>query len=232
MAELTKVRLQQIVHAAGLEPCDYEEVFDGITTGEIVMMARQLLASMEQEPAIEVSEGDVLSEIFTPGTKLYAAPQLPHPAVPDEAEMPSGPGVPEYNVGWANGWNSCREEMLQGAEQQNRQQNIPENIPTLRDGLAAIRNSGIAIDAERIQAERDALNEPEQGWIACSERMPLSPEEGCEYWDVEVQAFDGERVLIAHYAIGSKPKPWGAWVDTHAEITHWQPLAEAPQQDK
>ncbi|MDU2018909.1 MAG: DUF551 domain-containing protein [Leclercia adecarboxylata] len=40
----------------------------------------------------------------------------PQPAVPDEAEMPSGPGVPEYNVGWANGWNSCREEMLQGAE--------------------------------------------------------------------------------------------------------------------
>ncbi len=50
MMEMTKERLQQIVHAAGLEPCDYEEVFDGITTGEIVMMARQLLASMEQEP--------------------------------------------------------------------------------------------------------------------------------------------------------------------------------------
>lgn len=72
---------------------------------------------------------------------------------------------------------------------------------------------------------------PVQGWIPCSERMPLTPEEGCEYWDVEVQAFDGERVLIAHYAIGSKPKPWGAWVDTHAEITHWQPLSAAPQQE-
>lgn len=69
-----------------------------------------------QEPVIEVSKGDALSEIFAPGTKLYAAPQLPQPAVPDEAEMPGGPGVPEYNVGWANGWNSCREEMLQGAE--------------------------------------------------------------------------------------------------------------------
>lgn len=47
---VTKERLEQIVHAAGLETCDYEEVFDGITTGEIVKMARMLLAGMEQEP--------------------------------------------------------------------------------------------------------------------------------------------------------------------------------------
>ncbi|HHA1730468.1 TPA: hypothetical protein ACOEMG_001917 [Enterobacter hormaechei subsp. xiangfangensis] len=59
-------------------------------------------------------------------------------------------------------WNACRAAMLQGAEQpQNQQQNIPENIPTLRDGIAAIRNSGIAIDADKIFAERDALNAPD-----------------------------------------------------------------------
>lgn len=202
---------------------------------------------------------------------LYAAPQLPQPAVPDENGLlpcpfcggaarvvdnrlgfyvkcsdddcdavAIGPRVPELqseqeekSIDWQaieqsakDKWNR-RAAMLQGDEQQNAQQ----NIPTLRDAVAAIRSLG-GIDAEKIQAERDAMNKPAQGWIACSERMPLSPEEGCEYWDVEVQAFDGERVLIAHYAIGSKPKPWGAWVDTHAEITHWQPLAEAPQQDK
>lgn len=50
MTELTKQRLKEIVNAAGGEPCDYEEVFDGIKTGEIVSMARQLLASMEAEP--------------------------------------------------------------------------------------------------------------------------------------------------------------------------------------
>lgn len=52
--------------------------------------------------------------------------------------------------------------MYQAASQpHNEQQNIAENIPTLRDAVTAIRNSGIAIDAGKIQAERDALNEPD-----------------------------------------------------------------------
>ncbi|WP_436879535.1 hypothetical protein [Escherichia coli] len=48
---------------------------------------------------------------------------------------------------------NIRAAMLQGAE--------PSKTGlTLREGLAAIRNSGIAIDAEKIQAERYALNSP------------------------------------------------------------------------
>lgn len=79
---------------------------------------------------------------------LYAAPQLPQPAVPDEAEMPSGPGVPEYNVGWANGWNSCREEMLQGAE--------PVSQPyTLRDGWVAVP---VEPTKEMISAGQDEMD--------------------------------------------------------------------------
>ncbi|EHM46036.1 hypothetical protein [Yokenella regensburgei] len=50
----------------------------------------------------------------------------------------------------------CRAAMLQ-AEQQNAQQNIPENIPTLREAVDTIRSSGIAIDSEKILAERYAL---------------------------------------------------------------------------
>ncbi|MCM7944216.1 hypothetical protein RZP48_26285, partial [Enterobacter asburiae] len=50
-------------------------------------------------------------------------------------------------------FEACRAAMLQGAE--------PVSQPcTLREGVAAIRNSGIAIDDEKIKAERDALNEP------------------------------------------------------------------------
>ncbi|EPM7087182.1 hypothetical protein ACX2OA_002181 [Enterobacter hormaechei] len=45
--------------------------------------------------------------------------------------------------------------------QQNSQQNIPENIPTLREAVETIRNSGIEIDADKILAERDALNAPD-----------------------------------------------------------------------
>ncbi|MFV7429756.1 hypothetical protein ACNPM5_21740 [Enterobacter hormaechei] len=63
-------------------------------------------------------------------------------------------------------WNACRAAMLQGAE--------PVSQPcTLREGVAAIRNSGIAIDADKIQAERDALNSPviPDGWVA----VPVEP---------------------------------------------------------
>ena len=69
------------------------------------------------------------------------------------------------------------------------------------------------------------------GWVACSERMPLTAQENCLYEDIEVQVFDGKSVFIAHYSIGSLPEPWGAWMDTYADITHWQPLAAAPQQE-
>lgn len=66
-------------------------------------------------------------------------------------------------------------------------------------------------------------------WIPVSERMPLTPFDGCEYSDIEVSAFDGEHVFTAHYAVGSLPQPWGDWVDTNANITHWQPLPDAPK---
>lgn len=69
-------------------------------------------------------------------------------------------------------------------------------------------------------------------WIPVSERMPLTPSADCEYSDIEVNVFDGERVFTAHYATGSQPQPWGYWVDTYAKITHWQPLPAAPQEDK
>lgn len=80
-----------------------------------------------------------------------------YPLVPDEAEMPSGPGVPEYNVGWANGWNSCREEMLQSAE------------PVERLGAEFEEVLAELIDSEMEPvSQRDELPE---GWVA----VPVEP---------------------------------------------------------
>lgn len=73
-----------------------------------------------------------------------------------------------------------------------------------------------------------APTEPD-GLIPVNERMPLAHFDGCEYSDIEVSAFDGEHVFTAHYAVGSLPQPWGDWVDTNANITHWQPLPDAPK---
>ncbi|MDT7059476.1 DUF551 domain-containing protein [Citrobacter braakii] len=110
--------------------------------------------------------------------------------------------------------------------------NYPVKI-SLRNGIEAIRNSGIPVDFDKIQSECEAGNSPAttDGWIPVSERMPLTPYENCLYEDVEVQVFAGDDVFIAHYAIGALPEPWGAWLDTAANITHWQPLAAAPQQE-
>ncbi|MCK7176021.1 hypothetical protein L8P05_19045 [Enterobacter cloacae] len=49
---------------------------------------------------------------------------------------------------------ACRDAMLQGAEPVT-------TANKLRDAVDAIRNSGIAIEAEKIFAERDALNAPD-----------------------------------------------------------------------
>lgn len=51
-------------------------------------------------------------------------------------------------------WNACRTAMLQGAEPVT-------TVCKLRDAVETIRNSGIAIDAEKILAERDAFNAPD-----------------------------------------------------------------------
>lgn len=44
---LSKERLTNIAVSPGLEPCDYEETYSSITTGEIQAMARELLARRE-----------------------------------------------------------------------------------------------------------------------------------------------------------------------------------------
>lgn len=94
----------------------------------------------------------------------------------------------------------------------------------LREGVAAIRNSGIAIDAEKIQAERDALNSPviPDGWIPVSERMPdkLIP--------VMVMYADGE--MWSAMWSGQFWDDGCTIPDPHA-ITHWREMPAAPKQE-
>ena len=229
-------------------------------------LARIALASLEAEPVCVIdqsnldylksgSDADVwpASRTEMGDVLLYrAAPPAPV-SVPAAMEMDDDFDS-AFEHGKAVGWNAYRAAMLQGAEQQNRQQNIPENIPAtqfkpvadlygltsptggetsftfdaveardfidggwscqeyvelerfqeaitnhtedklamvdhsgdsnnmvesvttackLRDAVDAIRNSGIAIDGEKILAERDALNSPviPDGWVL----VPIEP---------------------------------------------------------
>ncbi|EGQ5321681.1 DUF551 domain-containing protein [Enterobacter asburiae] len=227
-----------------------------------------------------------------------------------ERESEHGFNLHKYGIGYADeatqarweAWIACRAAMLQGAEQQNRQQNIPENIPAtqfkpvadlygltsptgsetsftfdaveardfidggwscqeyvelerfqeaitnhtedklamvdhsgdsnnmvepvttaykLRYAVETIRNSGIEINAEKIFAERDALNSPviPDGWVACSERMPETM----------------VSVLVTGTWFHHSVAFWDglSWCDLDFEqpVTHWMPLPAAPQQE-
>lgn len=142
----------------------------------------------------------------------------PAPVVPDEMPVHTGPREFGRPQAYVDGWNACRAAMLKGAEQQNRQQ----NIPTLRDGLAAIRKSGIEIDAEKILAERDDLDSPvvPDGWVACSERMP---ETAGNYWGWWSESKRQGPVWFIKSELQAQFQS--------SEITHWMPLPAAPQHE-
>ncbi|WP_410707804.1 hypothetical protein [Citrobacter amalonaticus] len=126
MTTITRERVAEIIHAAGLEPCDYEEVFGSIKTGEIVAMARIALASLEAEPAIYAAEetlayanmGELhltcLSEPMGDAViPLYTAP--PAPVVPTFDEWLEVRG--NKPLGWVKdamreSYDACRAAML------------------------------------------------------------------------------------------------------------------------
>lgn len=127
-------------------------------------------------------------------------------SVPDAMD---GQGGVCCEVSYADGWNSCRAAMLQGAEPVAK-------AYKLRDAVEKIRNSGIAIDAEKILEERDVLNSPviPDGWVM----VPVEPTEG----------------MIAA-AMSSDDVLFDTEDDTMFRVQHaviWQAmLAAAPQQE-
>lgn len=132
---------------------------------------------------------------------------------------------------YAEGWNACRSAMLQGAEPVT-------TAYKLRDAVETIRNSGIAIDAEKILAERDALNYPAipDGWVACSDRMP----EDDDFVYIWPRPDFGVELHVGQYC-ECHPKGDGWYAQVYEQnygiewypinVTHWIPLPAAPQQE-
>ncbi|VAM01080.1 Uncharacterised protein [Enterobacter hormaechei] len=125
-------------------------------------LARIALASLEAEPVgymnrftgrvftLEEQPGaDTDAQVYVP---LYTAPPAPV-SVPAAMEMDDDFDS-AFEHGKAVGWNAYRAAMLQGAKPVT-------TAYKLRDAVETIRNSGIEIDAEKIFAERDALNAPD-----------------------------------------------------------------------
>ena len=126
------------------------------------------------------------------------------------------------------------EDKLAMVDHSGDSNNMVEPVTTackLRDAVDTIRNSGIAIDGEKILAERDALNSPviPDGWVACSERMPEDEQEVLtrnKMGHCFVSFFDEHSGLFF-----DRVDVAAACCIEHILVTHWMPLPAAPQQE-
>lgn len=185
MSTITKEWLQQTI--AEYESNRDELPFGLDTNSAIELQAFKLaLASLEAEPAIHRWRR-VTVEPYGPypwhygnfigfskpvegieDEYFYSAPPAPV-SVPYDLEMKpilkDGNQIVGYEYegerysttagcAWNTAIRTCRAAMLQGAEPVT-------TAYKLRDAVETIRNSGIEIDAEKIFAERDALNAPD-----------------------------------------------------------------------
>ncbi|MCE2006796.1 DUF551 domain-containing protein [Enterobacter bugandensis] len=263
--EFTKEQLQQIEAAAKevmwpvvwSEKKAREHFSEKITPKVVLKLARIALASLESGPVAwrhfqetPTDGGYWILNDYKPNCSgvepLYTAPQAPI-SVPDLTALDNLAGEMlnhamncERRVAvvythcahrLAEEVRDLRAAMLQGAEPVTTDYK-------LRDAVEIIRNSGIEIDAEKIFAERDALDSPviPDGWVACSERMPENddfvyiwprPDFGVELHVAQYGKFDKRdagwyaQVYEQNYGIEYYP----------VKVTHWMTLPAAPQQE-
>ncbi|MFO4083840.1 hypothetical protein AAHD42_00260 [Enterobacter hormaechei] len=155
MSTISKERLEQL--ASG-------NAWVCVQDDEAAELARIALASLEAEAVawllsgggaknnVSFDSGNAYADPLREVTPLYAAPPAPV-SVPAAMEMDDDFDS-AFEHGKAVGWNAYRAAMLQGAKPVT-------TAYKLRDAVETIRNSGIEIDAEKIFAERDALNAPD-----------------------------------------------------------------------
>ncbi|CZV14897.1 hypothetical protein [Enterobacter hormaechei] len=142
---------------------------------EELELARIALASLEAVPVGTFKKGPCgyHPSFHEDAVPLYTAPPAPV-SVPAAMEMDDDFDS-AFEHGKAVGWNACRAAMPQGAEQQNRQQNIPENIPATQFkpvadlyGLTSPTGSETSFTFDAVEA-RDFID---GGW-SCQEYVEL-----------------------------------------------------------
>ena len=189
---------------------------------------------------------------------LFTAPPAPV-SVPAAMEMDDDFDS-AFEHGKAVGWNACRAAMLQGADRpQNETQNIPENIPATQFkpvadlyGLTSPTGSETSFTFDAVEA-RDFIgggwscqeyvelerfqeavsgNSPviQDGWVACSERMPGM---GVDVLACTISPIGGfEEIETAQWHGGMKgEQPVFITSADAIEPTHWMPLPAAPKQE-
>ncbi|EHX9033848.1 DUF551 domain-containing protein [Escherichia coli] len=213
MTELTK---EQLIEEAKLKiaitKCHPNSGMARIE-GELFKIA---LASLEAEPiAWECGENIIL---FNPDTveayakraeitpkPLFAAP--PAPVVPDKLSREYIRGWPLGYSDYAEGWNDCREAILQSG---NFRENTNSSTNNFRKIQETSTNSPVTPD----------------GWISCSERMP-------EETDDIIVVSDG--IVMSGISYSRRDGFYMAALEYDDDepidgVTHWMPLPEPPQE--
>ncbi|EPP1460108.1 hypothetical protein ACUL24_001292 [Escherichia coli] len=165
MAEFTKEQLIEKLERRLAVTTHYPDFEEAQLDAQIFKIALEALtAGMEQEPVawllsgggaknnVSFDSGNAYADPLREVTPLYTAPPAPV-SVPAAMEIDDDFDS-AFEHGKAVGWNAYRAAMLQGAKPVT-------TAYKLRDAVETIRNSGIEIDAEKIFAERDALNAPD-----------------------------------------------------------------------
>ncbi|EBH8421357.1 DUF551 domain-containing protein [Salmonella enterica subsp. enterica serovar Infantis] len=192
---------------------------------EVHELARIAQASLEAEAVawllsgggaknhVSLDIGNAYADPLREVTPLYAAPQLPQPAVVPDAIEIDDDFDSAFEHGKAVGWNACRAAMLQGADG-----NAPAHFRSrpAQSSLSPAQggNSPVTPDC----------------WVPCSERLPEETKE----------PDGGATGYLVLYAEGKEPNGGfnvGVWNVTYLRqwwrgfITHWMPLPAAPQQE-
>ncbi|HFI7619555.1 TPA: DUF551 domain-containing protein [Escherichia coli] len=199
----------------------------------------------------------------------------PAPVVPDEIDVNDVPRAVTYfkthRDCYADGWNACRAAMLQGSQPVSQTYKFPVNTPC-QDAPAHIwlQTAGVwPEDGElseltwcshnqhhddTLYVRADLVNGNSQvtpdGWISCSERMPVIGELNwrtsfpllvtCEigvipayYGFVRVNGNKHYGFMESlKYGDDSGNHPQTNEYDLISNVTHWMPLPEPPQEAK
>jgi len=169
------------------------------------------------------------------------APQVTN--VPGMAAVGEMPFLGNQEKAFVSGWNACRAAMLQGAEPVSQPDELPmDYLQGHKDGLEwaarlAEANHPQTGDwlyddplelAKAIRKGPDMPTAPVQGWIPCSERMPVEN-------DIVLVVDDGYFVCEAQYREGdffSAARGKGEFFETTCrDVELWMPLPAAPQQE-
>lgn len=250
--EFTKEQLQQIIET------DHVQCGEASALARIALASLEAepVAEVYQPPNVGICAALGVSvrmlKTLRAGDKLFTAPPAPV-SVPDEVCWEDVPEeITEDDMAlasaWAHGFNQCRAAMLKHSEpfivtSDHRMMEMPQveainAVTAMLQGVENVKSrctiqTAPALDSLTKNAESRCGNSPviQDGWVACSERLPENKPGSYEYL-----VFEGlnNRVQHDYWNVpdaGDDCQFTPFWNHYGRYVTHWMPLPAAPQQE-